>query len=382
MKKHIHQIQEILKNNRESFLQGRFLPYSKIKVLNALEVCRTAVLGSHIEDCPNCDYTKSSYNSCRNRHCPTCQNLAKEQWIDARRSELMDTPYFHVVFTLPDTLNPIIYNNQKLLYDLMFKSVSQTLTELAADPQYLGAQIGITALLHTWGQNMMYHPHIHCIVPGGGLSNSGLEFKYSSKKFFLPVRVISKKFKGKFLFNLKQLILEEKVSIPSKLTQSDFKDIIRNAYLKEWVVYCKAPFKSPSHVIEYLGRYTHKVAISNNRVVSYDHNSVTFKWRDYKDKNKEKLMTVSCIEFIRRFLLHVLPKKFFKIRYYGILSTRTRKTKLVACQKLTGIKLNSTVRHSKEEILKRILGENALACPKCGCQHLNRRFLPPNVLRE
>jgi hypothetical protein len=264
----------------------------------------------------------------------------------------------------------------------MFKCVSQTLTELSLAPKYLGAQIGITTVLHTWGQNMMYHPHIHCIVPGGGLSTSGLEFKYTSKKFFLPVKVISRMFRGKFMFFLKKLIYQNKISIPSKFTQAEFDSIVSTSYSKEWIVSCKPPFKTPSHVIEYLGRYTHKVAISNTRIIRYDNTSVTFKWRDYKDKNKEKIMTLSSEEFIRRFLLHVLPRKFFKIRYYGILSTRTRKTKLLRCQQLTGINLNSIRRHSKEDILKSILGEKALCCPKCGCTHLNRIFIPPSVLRE
>jgi len=382
MKNHIHKIQNILLKSREEFLNGRILSVHKIKVLDSLEACRTITLGSHIDDCPNCDYVKISYNSCRNRHCPTCQNLAKEQWIDARRSELIDTSYFHIVFTLPEALNPIIYSNQKLLYDLLFKCVSQTLTELSLDPKYLGAQIGITAVLHTWGQNMMYHPHIHCIVPGGGLLPSGTGFKHSRKKFFLPVRVISKMFRGKFLSHLKSLISQNEISIPLKLTQHEVNDIICSSYEKDWVVYCKKPFKSPSHVIEYLGRYTHKVAISNSRIVSDDGNFVTFKWRDYRDKNKEKIMTLSSVEFIRRFLLHVLPKKFFKIRYYGILSTRTRKTKLLKCQKLTKIDLSIFRRHSKEEILKSILGESALCCPKCACTKLNRRFIPYSVKRE
>ena len=382
MKKHPHKIQEILQNNRDNFLQNKTLPCHKVNVMDSLINCRTESLGHHSDHCPSCDYSKISYNSCRNRHCPICQNLAKEIWVDARKSELVNAPYFHVVFTLPDSLNTLIYNNQKVLYDLMFKCVSQTLIQLSLDPNYLGAEIGITAVLHTWGQNLSYHPHIHCIVPGGGLSKSGLVFIPSSKKFFLPVKVISSLFKGKFMASLKDLIAKEKITIPSKMSASELKDCLENAYKKSWIVYCKAPFKIPTNVIDYLGRYSHKVAISDHRILSFDDKTVTFKYRDYRDKNKQKEMTLTCDEFIRRFLLHVLPKKFFKIRYYGILSTRTRKTKLLKCQKLTNIDLNIIRRHSKDELLLSILGKSPRCCPVCGCSHLSRRFVFTNVKRE
>ena len=316
----MNEIQTIFRENRSEFLLGRHLPVNKIKVMRFIEQCRTASLGAHIDKCNNkdCDYKKISYNSCRNRHCPQCQNLAKEQWLDARKCELINVNYFHVVFTMPDLLNPIIYNNQKSLYSLMFKCVSETLTQLALDKKYLGAQIGVTAILHTWGQNLMFHPHIHCIVPGGGLSASAIEFVRSRKKFFIPVKVLSRKFRGKFLHHLKCLVKEDSLKIPGDI---DIERLIKELYDKDWVTFCKPPFKSPEHVINYLGRYTHKIAISNSRIVSCNNGEVTFKWRDYKNKSQQKLMSLPATEFMRRFLLHVLPDRFVKIRYYGIVGT-------------------------------------------------------------
>lgn len=239
----MNNIQGIFKENRALFLHGRTLPINKFKVMNSIESCRTATLGAHVDECPSCSHKRISYNSCRNRHCPQCQNIAKEQWVDARKSELINVQYFHVVFTLPDSLNSIIYNNQKTLYNLMFKCAAQTLAQLALDKRYLGAQIGATCVLHTWGQNLMFHPHIHCIVPGGGLSPSGVEFMRSRKKFFIPVRVLSNKFKGKFLHHLKSLFQQGAISIPKGI---DFAHLVDNLYKVDWVTYCKPHLKNLS----------------------------------------------------------------------------------------------------------------------------------------
>lgn len=373
------ELQDIFIDHGQNFRENNILPTNKRKAMYSIETCRTSSLGSHVDECLSCGHVKVSYNSCRDRHCPKCQSIKKEEWIEARKSELLNVQYFHIVFTVPDKLNNIIYRNQKVMYQLFFQSVSETLTELASDKKYLGAQIGVTSVLHTWGQNLLYHPHIHCIVPGGGLSPTGAEFKHSKKKFFIPVKVLGRKFRGKFLYYLNQKVLSGDIVISSDI---DFPDLKKKLYDIDWIVYCNPPFKSPQYVIEYLGRYTHRVAISNSRIVEYKDGKVTFKWRDYKDKNKEKLMTVSADEFIRRFLLHILPTKLFKIRHYGILSNRNKKFKLVLCQKLTGIKIESIKKRSKREILQRIFGRDVYCCNHCGCEFVNRRFLDVNVLIE
>jgi hypothetical protein len=260
----------------------------------------------------------------------------------------------------------------------MFKLAKDSLFKLSLDPKYLGAEIGITAVLHSWGQNLSFHPHVHCIVPGGGISSSGIEFKRSRKKFFLPVKALSILFMNKFLEELRRLLLEERLFVPAQL---DAKKIITECFEKKWVIYCKPPFKSSFHVIEYLSRYTHKIAITDSRIVSSDSDTVTFNWRDYSDNNKKKIMALSSGEFVRRFLLHVLPRKFVKIRYYGILGTRNRKTKLLKCQVLSGMKSIYKAR-SKAEILRDILGEKALCCPNCGSTLVRHDSDKKTTLRE
>lgn len=287
--------------------------------MNAIESCRTSNLGGHIDVCDSCGHERISYNSCRNRHCPKCQGLAKEQWLLERKRDLLNIGYFHVVFTVPDSLNPLALQNQKIFYSLLFKAASETLAELSRDHKYLGAEIGIISVLHTWGQNLMDHPHVHCIVPGGGLSFDGTRFLRSREKFFIPVKVLSRKYRGKFLAFLKEAFQDGELRFCGKLEplsgKLKFQSLINALYQKEWVVYCKKPFKSPWHVLRYLGRYTHRVAISNQKIVSLQDGRVTFSWRDYKDENKTKLMTLEASEFIRRFLLHVLPDRFVKIRH-------------------------------------------------------------------
>lgn len=367
------EIQDIFNDYGDIFRENHKLPLNKLKAMSSIESCRTSSLGSHVDKCLSCGHTKISYNSCRNRHCPKCQNIAKEAWINARKYELFNVPYFHAVFTVPDSLNTIFLMNQKVMYSLLFKCASETLTHLALDKKYLGAQIGIISVLHSWGQNLSFHPHIHCIIPGGGLSVSGIEFKRSKKKFFIPVKVLSRKFRGKFLHYLNKEVLIGNIKVPDNI---DFKILKDRLYSIDWVTYCKPPFKTPNHVIEYLGRYTHKVAISNSRIISYENGNVAFKWRDYKDNSKQKLMTVTAKEFIRRFLLHVLPHKFFKIRHYGILGNRNKKTKLVKCQRLTGVKSQDLKRLSKRELLHKILGIDVCCCTQCGSEYISRHFVP------
>ena len=366
------ELQDIVREHGGEYVNSHSLLPHKIKALNAILNCRTAVLGAHIDVCGECGFEKLSYNSCRNRHCPKCQGTAREQWIEKQNQYLLNTGYFHVVFTLPDELHPVVYQNQDIVYSLFFRAISETLLELCGDKKYLGAKPGVTAVLHTWGQNLLYHPHIHCIVTGGGLTEDN-KWQGSRKKFFLPVRVLSRKFKGKFLAYLKQAKLYfgktvEELSLPQR-----FDYYIAALYKKEWVVYCKPPFKNAAKVIEYLGRYTHRVAISNRRILKLEDGSVTFNWRDYRDGNKVKTMTVTAAEFIRRFLLHILPPGFCKIRHYGILAPRGKSERINLCKKLTQTRFQTaTPVTTILEQLQKMLGENFNLCPCCGIGYLTR----------
>ena len=363
------ELQDIFQRFGPSYRKEYPLPLQQLRTMSAIESCRTAALGGHVDVCDSCGHERISYNSCRNRHCPKCQGLAKEQWLRERERDLLNIGYFHVVFTVPDSLNPIALQNQKVFYSLLFKAASETLAELSRDPKYLGAEIGIISVLHTWGQNLMDHPHVHCIVPGGGLSFDGTRFVPSRKKFFIPVKVLSRKFRGKLLAFLKEAFQDGLLvfhgNIEPLAGKSNFQRLVDRLYQIEWVVYCKKPFKSPWHVLRYLGRYTHRVAISNQRLVSLQDGRVTFCWRDYKDKSKTKLMTLEVSEFIRRFLLHVLPSRFVKIRHYGILSNRNRSTKLRLCQKLTGVKIRELTKLSAVELLLQLTGIDLRICPCC-----------------
>lgn len=358
------------------------------KALEAIKNCRTSYYGAHLEICDECGNIEISYNSCRNRHCPKCQTIAKERWLDDRKDELLPVQYFHTVFTIPDDINNIIYQNKRLMYSILFKASSETIQELSRDKKYLGGQIGMTSILHTWGQNLMFHPHIHMIVPAGALTPLKKWIK-SKDKFFIPVKVLSRKFRGKFLYYLKESFNKLSFFKDTEFLYNyqSFLNLIDNLYKKEWVVYCKKPFKSSSHVIEYLGRYTHRVAISNNRIIKLEDGMVTFKWRDYKDNNREKEMTLTAVEFMRRFLLHILPSGFTKIRHYGFLGNRNKNTKLRLCQKLTGGKLKPLVKQklSAAELLYKLTGRDITICPCCGnsklhlqCNHGNGKSPPVN----
>jgi hypothetical protein len=345
-----------------------------LRVMRAIEICRTAELGGHLDQCDHCGTVRISYNSCRNRHCPKCQCLEKERWLEARERDLLPTPYFHVVFTLPEGLRPLALRNQKVVYSLLFKSVSETLTELARDSKHLGAEIGFMAILHTWSQTLIDHPHLHCLVTGGGLSLDGKRWIASSKDFFISVKVLSCLFRGKFLDGLKKLHEAGELTFPGQIEEwkesPAFKRLLTNLYHQEWVVYCRPPLKNPEKVMDYLGRYTHRVALSNDRLVKMEDNRVTFRWRDSADNNKIKWLTLETFEFIRRFLLHVLPEQFVKIRYYGILSHRSRKGKLLRCKKLLGVvtseKPERVSKETWEDLFTRITGIDPRICPLCG----------------
>ncbi len=391
------EVQDIFRQHGEEYRKEHRLPGNLLKAMSSIEYCRTAELGGHVDVCEDCGHSRISYNSCRNRHCPKCQTLAKEKWLMARKDDLLPVGYFHVVFTIPEELNYLSLTNQKEMYTILFKATSETLLELSKDKKYLGAEIGFTTILHTWGQNLMHHPHVHCIVPSGGLTLDGTRWVKSSDKFFIPVKVLSKKFRGKFMdyfikaYNSNLLKLTQgNIELKDRSTFKCFKDSL---YTKNWIVYCKAPFKSAEYVLEYLGRYTHRVAISNNRIKFFENGYVTFKWRDYRDKNKEKYMTVTAEEFIRRFLMHVLPNKFVKIRHYGILSNRNRATKLKKCKRLAGVlqnKLkNSIEKLSTAELLFKLTGININLCPSCSEGKMIRKgkvepryYSPPRVLTK
>jgi hypothetical protein len=362
------------------------LPVRHLRAMRAIEICRTSELGGHLDQCDHCGTVRISYNSCRNRHCPKCQCLEKERWLQAREKDLLPTSYFHVVFTLPEGLRPLALRNQKVLYRLLFKAASETLNELAKDSRHLGAEIGFMAILHTWSQTLIDHPHLHCLVTGGGLSLDGKRWIASRKDFFIPVSVLSCLFRGKFLDGLKKLYEAGALQFPGQIEELKeapaFKRLLTNLYHQEWVTYCRPSLKNPEKVMDYLGRYTHRVALSNDRLVKLERTEVTFRWRDSLDNHKIKWLTLEAFEFIRRFLLHVLPNQFVKIRYYGILSHRSRKTKLLRCKKLLGV---LTAEESKEvpketwqDLLSRITGMDPRICPLCGKgKMIQRETLPP-----
>jgi len=368
------EVQDIFRDFGDEYIK-RFNPPPHIcKTIKAIVNCRTEALGGHMDVCDECGYSHQSYNSCRNRNCPKCQALVKEQWILDRQSELLPVPYFHIVFSLPSELDVIALQNQKVIYNILFLASTETLKELAADPKYLGAEIGAISVLHTWGQTLTLHPHVHMIVPGGGLSPDG-KWKDRGKKFFLPVKVMSRKFRGKFLYYLKQAELEFNGSQEYLAELAQFDNLISTLYHKEWYVYCKRPFKTSLSILEYLGRYTHRVAISNHRIIDFSDGIVSFKWRDYKDDNTEKVMKLPALEFMRRFLLHALPPQFTKIRHYGFLGSAVKAIKLKLCCSLLNFIRPDKIVLSTLELIKKLIGIDITLCPVCGHQ-LSRKPLP------
>lgn len=310
-------------------------------VLKNIVICRTAALGGHVKECDTCDHKEVYYNSCRDRHCPKCQAAARADWLEARVADLLDEiPYFHVVFTIADRLNALVLQNKRVLYRILFRAASETLRTIARDKKHLGGEIGFLAVLHTWSQVMLLHPHVHCIVPGGGISPEGDRWIHCQKDFFLPVRVLSSLFQKKFLFYLKEAFTKNELSLHGQLRhlreEKSWKQFLSRLYDAKWVVYAKPPFENARRVLKYLARYTHRVAISNQRLVSLEDGKVTFRWKDYANGNVQRTMTIDAVEFIRRFLLHVLPSGFMRIRHYGFLSNRTRKEKLPLCRRLLG----------------------------------------------
>jgi hypothetical protein len=317
---------------------GSHLAWQHRKVLDAIVRCRTAALGGHRDQCVRCGHQAISYNSCRNRHCPRCQGNARSRWLAERRAELLPVSYFHIVFTLPHELSALALQNKRLLYDLLFRASAATLLELARDPKHLGADIGFLGVLHTWGQNLQHHPHIHYVVPAGGLALDGSRWIASSNRFFLPVRALSRGFRGKFTAGLQQLFQQHKLqfhgSLQSLAEPRCFRRFLRQLFRENWVVYAQPPFGGPEHALNYLARYTHRVAISNHRLVAFQNDRVSFRWKDYARGGKQKIMTVSADEFLRRFLIHVLPKGLVRIRHFGLFANRRRGDMLSRCRDL------------------------------------------------
>jgi hypothetical protein len=364
------EVADLIRTAGTAFLERnrKWLRWKHVKVLLAIARCRTAALGGHLDQCTRCGHRATiSYNSCRNRHCPKCQTAARERWIAARSRELLPTRYVHVVFTLPAQLAPLALQNKKLVYSLLLRVSAETLLEVARDPRHLGAELGFFSVLHTWNQKLSLHPHVHCVIPAGGLSPDHTHWIPSRSRFFLSIRVLRRVFRGKFVAGLKQAFQNGQLSFHGNLaplTQPKiFAAWLRPLFRKDWVVYAKPPFGGPQYVLQYLGRYTHRVAISNHRLLSFADGKVTFRWRDSAHHNEQKLMTVQIDEFLRRFLLHLLPKGFVRIRNFGFLASRRRATLLPLCFQLLGTAQKpqpqpdvSSTNHSRD----------LWRCPKCG----------------
>jgi len=355
------------------------LSYQQLRVMRAIEVCRTAALGGHAEECDRCGHVRISYASCRNRHCPKCQSLAKQRWLEDRQRDLLPVEYFHVVFSLPAQIAAVAYQNKQVVYGILFRAVAETVRTIAADPQRLGAEIGVLAVLHSWGQALEHHPHIHCVVPGGGLSPDGQRWISCRRGFFLPVRVLSCRFRRLFLRYLNEAFEAGALKFFHELEglshPAAWKRYLQAQRGRKWVVYAKRPFGGPQQVLDYLGRYTHRVAISNNRLLQLEDGKVSFRWKDYRDHSRQKVMTLAAEEFIRRFLLHVLPKGFQRIRQYGILGSRSRTGKLARCRQLLGVSVAvepQLVLENWKARYEAVTGESVDRCPACLQGHMVR----------
>jgi hypothetical protein len=363
------EVADIIRAHGNSFIEKNrsWLTWFHLRVLFAIEHCRTAALGGHLDRCGQCGYEAISFNSCRSRHCPKCQTNARDKWLVERGKELLPVKYVHVVFTIPHELSWLALQNKKVVYDLLFRASAATLMEIAADPKHLGAEIGFLSVLHTWGQNLQAHPHIHCVIPAGGLSPDHQRWVHPRYAFFLPVKVLSRVFRGKFIAGLKRAFLHGKLRFPGSVKQlaekKAFHAFLRPLFRLDWVVYAKRPFGGPEHVLHYLARYTHRVAISNHRIVNVVDGKVTFRWKDYAHGSKQRLMTVTAEEFLRRFLLHTLPRGFVRIRFCGFLANRSRRVLLPLCRQLLAA---HQLLPSATQTASAPTSPCAWLCPHCG----------------
>lgn len=379
------ELADVFRMHGDTYCDENTLTAEQYKVINSIMNCRTSALGGHIEQCDQCATLRCAYNSCRNRHCPKCESFKATKWLEDRQAELLPISYFHVVFTLPHELNNLILYNKRLLYKLLFQSAWETLKQLGADPKRLGGEMGMLAVLHTWGQTMTQHNHVHCIVPGGALKPSG---KWQgTKKYLFPVKVLSKLFRGLYIGKLKIAYENKQLKIPDALTKqlqaSDFAQLLDILMTKDWMVYAKKPFASPEKLLNYLGRYTHKIAISNYRILACDEHSVTFKWRDYADDNKEKHMQLHPHEFIRRFLSHVVPSGFMRIRGFGFLANACKAKKVKAIQQQ--LKYQATPKKEKRntaELMLELTGTDITLCTSCKAGRMRKISDIPSMLKK
>lgn len=375
------ELADIFRQCGEAYRQehGTALSPEQRRAMQAIEQCRTATLGGHVDECDRCGHRVISYNSCRNRHCPKCQSLQKAEWLAERQAELLPVEYFHVVFTIPEEIAAIALQNKRCVYEILFHTAAQTLLRIAADPKHLGAEIGFLSVLHTWGQNLSHHPHLHCVVPGGGLSPDGARWVSCRAGFFLPVKVLSRLFRRLFLEALERAFRRGELTFHGKsqeLAAPDrFADVVKRARSREWVVYAKPPFGGPAQVLSYLGRYTHRVALSNDRLLKLEGGQVSFRWKDYRRGNQIKVMTLEASEFIRRFLLHVLPRGFQRLRHYGYLSNRQRAEKLGRCRRLLGVRSAQDEELAPADTAPEadVTGERLAPCPECHFGRMRRR---------
>ena len=363
------EVADIIRQYGDHFIETHeaWLTGQHLRVLRALARCRTAALGGHLDRCSRCDYRAISYNSCRNRHCPKCLTHARDRWLAERHQELLPVGYHHVVFTLPHELSWLALQNKKVVYDLLFRASAATLLEVAADAKHLGATIGFLSVLHTWGQNLLHHPHVHCVIPVGGLSPDGTHWVHPRYPFFLPVKVLSRVFRGKFVARLKRAFRLGTLAWPGRLAHladaAAFRAFLRRLFRHDWVVYAKPPFGGPTHVLHYLARYTHRVAISNHRIVSVAEDQVTFRWKDYTHGSALRTMRVSADEFLRRFFLHVLPRGFVRIRFFGFLAHRRRAHDLPRCRRALASRPCQALEAPRVE---QVLPSESWPCPRCG----------------
>jgi len=360
---------EIFRTHGEAFRRTHRLHRAQRRAMRAIETCRTAALGGHRDVCDHCGAERLSYNSCRNRHCPKCQSLATARWLDARRAELLPVEYFHVVFTLPHALYVLLDRNARLLYALLFRTTAATLSAFAHDPRHLGGDLGVTAVLHTWGQTLTQHIHLHCIVTGGALAADGSRWIPAKPGFLFPVRALAMVFRAKYLEALDRAATAGTLALPDVLSAPGaFPAWLASLRQQDWVVYAKPPFAGPEQVLQYLGRYTHRVALSNERLVDLQNGVVRFRWKDYSDGDRMKVMALAAEEFIRRFLLHIVPERFVRIRHFGVLANRSRQAKLARCRQLLGQPLPppSPTAESVPALLLRLTGIDIERCQVCG----------------
>ena len=387
MSRPLFEVADVINAHAEDLVRsiGGVVSWAERRVMRRLVACRTAALGGHVESCDRCDYERIAYNSCRDRHCPKCQASARAEWVEAREADLLPVTYFHVVFTVPPEIAEIALQNKRVMYGILLRASADTLLQIAADPEHLGATIGFVSVLHTWGQTLVHHPHVHCVVPGGGLGNDG-SWVACSPGFFLPLKVLSAVFRGKFLEMTRRAFARGELSFQGRLAHladlEEFDQHLRRTYANNWVVYAKPPFGGVRQVFKYLARYTHRVAIANSRIVAMDDGNVSFLWKDYAHGSRHRTMTLTGPEFLRRFLQHVLPKGFVRIRSYGLLANGVRAIRLAACRDALGV----VVAEAKNDGAATD-SASMPRCPVCKIGHLVRgerlpAFSPRLVLRR